>query len=109
MSGFNQPPTVIPGDLAVTGDLDITGSYRINGISIVQEQDSFVDNEIVAGTKDGVNVSFTTAFVPVVGSVHLYLNGMLQTLTADYTISGNLITMITAPQSDDKLVASYRK
>jgi hypothetical protein len=109
MSGFSRPPTEIIGDLGVTGDINITGTYYVNGIPITQEQDSFVDGEEVAGTKDGVNTAFTTLFVPVAGSVHLYLNGLLQTIVDDYTISGNLITMIVAPQSDDKLIASYRK
>jgi len=95
----------------ISGDLNLTAGsqYKINGVALTQEQDSFVDGEVVSGTKDGSNLAFTTAFVPVAGSVHLYLNGLLQTVSVDYTISGNLITMTVAPQSDDTLIASYRK
>lgn len=72
---------------------------------------NFVDKELPAGSINGSNVTFTLANTPVAGSVHLYLNGLLQDEGGgfDYTISGATITMVTAPASGERLVASYRK
>lgn len=72
---------------------------------------NFVDKEIPAGSINGSNTAFTLANTPVVGSEHLYLNGVLQESGAgnDYTISGANITMLTAPLTGEKLRVSYRK
>lgn len=72
---------------------------------------NFVDKEIPSGSINGSNTAFTLANTPVVGSEHLYLNGILQESGAgnDYTISGTSITMATAPLTGEKLRVSYRK
>lgn len=72
---------------------------------------NFVDQETPSGTVNGSNTAFSLANTPVAGSVHLYLNGVLQESGAgnDFTISGASITMATAPLSGEKLRASYRK
>lgn len=72
---------------------------------------NFVDQETPSGTVNGSNTAFSLANTPVAGSIHLYLNGVLQEAGAgnDYTISGASITMLTAPLSGEKLRASYRK
>ena len=69
---------------------------------------SFSDREIPTGVKDGVNTVFTLAEVPSIGSEHVYLNGLLQTLTSDYTIAGGVVTFVSAPISTDELVISSR-
>jgi hypothetical protein len=77
----------------------------------------FVDNETPSGTgPDGVNDTFTLAFTPVVGSEHLYKNGIRQKPGAgeepnDYTIVGNVIIfdVLNIPQPGDSLLADYRK
>ena len=70
-----------------------------------------ITREAVAGTKNGTNTTFTLANTPVSGSEEIFVNGILQESGAgnDYTISGGTITMLTAPASDDKLVANYWK
>jgi len=68
----------------------------------------FIDGETPGGLINGSNVSFTLANTPAAGSLHLYLNGLRQSRTVDYTIVGNVITFISAPTAPGKLVADYR-
>lgn len=74
---------------------------------------AFVDNEVPSGTIDSVNDTFTLAFTPVVGSEHLFKDGMRQKPGAlnDYTISGDTITFNAGniPQTGDELLVDYRK
>jgi len=72
---------------------------------------NFVDKEVPSGSINGSNTAFTLANTPVAGSEHVYLNGQLQVSGAgnDYTISGTSITYLTAPETGDTLVVSYRK
>lgn len=95
------------------------GSLQIATIDTVQDAfndavgtiPTFVDQEAVSGTKDGSNPTFTIATAPSpTASLHLYLNGILQVYSDDYTLSGSTITMVgdAIPESGDSLVASYR-
>lgn len=72
---------------------------------------NFVDGEVPTGTIDGVNVTFTLAGLPVSGSVHLYLNGLRQRPTTDFSVAGNVITYTAGakPSTGDNHVADYRK
>lgn len=71
---------------------------------------NFVDKETPSGTMNGSNVTFTLAYTPILGSEHLYLNGVLQDDGGnDYSISGNTITYVTAPLTGEKHRCSYRK
>jgi hypothetical protein len=73
-----------------------------------------VDDEILQGNIDGVNVAFTLANTPRLNSVKLHLNGVRQYLGTHFTISGNTITMLSAPSGAngpvpaDVLLADYR-
>ena len=67
-----------------------------------------VYNEILTGTKDGVNLVFTLANTPVTGSVELH-NVIYMVPTVDYTISGNTITFVVAPETGSNPIANYRK
>jgi len=75
-----------------------------NGLGI-----NFVRNEIVTGTIDGVNDTFTLASLPVPGSVNLFYNGQLldPNVGNDYSLSGQTITTYFAPVPGDKLRAEY--
>jgi len=66
-----------------------------------------VVRETPSGAVNGVNGTFTLAAIPDSGSEEVYLNGYLQTLGIDYTISGATITMITIPETGDYLRVSY--
>lgn len=70
---------------------------------------SIVSREIPSGAINGSNVSFTLAFTPTVWSESVYLNGLLQTVSDDYTISWSTITYAVAPIAGDVLRVSYLK
>ena len=68
---------------------------------------SLVRNEIPAGTINGSNTVFTLASTPATGSARIYLNGVRQKTTDDYTISGATVTFVTAPPTGSNLLADY--
>lgn len=71
---------------------------------------NFANKEVPVGAIDGVNADFTLANTPTAGTEHVYLNGFLQDVGAgnDYTITGAVITMATAPLAGEKIRVSYR-
>jgi hypothetical protein len=71
----------------------------------------FVDAETPTGAPNGSNVSFTLANAPSPGgSLTLYRNGLVQSNSIDYTLSGATITFSAGsiPQTGDILQAYYR-
>jgi len=72
---------------------------------------NMVIRETPSGTINGSNVTFTLASAPTANTEQLFLNGLLLEPGAgnDYTISGQTITMLTAPATGDRLKASYWK
>lgn len=77
--------------------------------------ESYVDaahhvvRETPTGTLNGTNTAFTLANTPLASKEQVYLNGILQEPGAgnDYTISGAVITMLTAPVAGEKIRVSY--
>lgn len=66
----------------------------------------WIDGEIPAGIKNAINRVFTLAHAPTF--LILVWNGMVQTESADFTLSGDTITFLRdGPASDDVLSASY--
>jgi len=86
-------------------------TFQSVGVSAGLQNSNFVDKEIPSGAINGSNTTYTLANTPVLGSEHLYLNGVLQESGSgnDYTISGATITMLTAMLSGEKIRVSYRK
>lgn len=70
---------------------------------------NFVFRETPSGTINGSNTAFTLANTPTAGTETIYLNGLEQNVTTDYTISGSTITYLVAPISGDILRVSYLK
>ncbi len=68
---------------------------------------SFSINETPSGAINGSNVSYTLWNTPIAGTVQVFLNWLLQTVSDDYTISGITITYTTAPVSGDVIRVSY--
>lgn len=68
-----------------------------------------VVRETPSGSVNGANTDFTLANTPISNSESVYLNGLLQDVGAgnDYTISGAVITFLTAPVSGDKIRVTY--
>lgn len=69
----------------------------------------YIVRETPSGTVNGTNTIFTLAFTPVAGKEMVFLNGLLQMLTSDYTISAATITFVTAPFTGDKIRVTYIK
>lgn len=64
--------------------------------------------EALVGTKNGVNLAFTTTQTFVATSVALFRNGMRERLGVSYTeTTPNTITFTTAPLSGDDLIVDY--
>lgn len=78
-------------------------SYRTDSGSF-----TFSDRETPSGSINSSNVTFTLAHTPTSGSECVYMNGVLQTYTTDYTISGSTITFVSAPLTGAVIVVSYR-
>ena len=82
-------------------------SYDANyNITNYQTAITWYQDELVSGTKDGNNVTFTLAHTPT-GLVQLYLNGQYQVSGIDYTRTGTTITMTTAPYAGNILSCNY--
>ena len=56
---------------------------------------------------DGSTVAYTLSEAPTSGSVKVYVDGVLQTITTDYTISGSVVTFVSAPASGEKIAMTY--
>lgn len=70
---------------------------------------SIVSNEIPSGTVNGTNAVFTTASSYVSGSLLVFRDGQLMTLTGDYTQTGaNQFTFVTAPSIGSVIVVNYQ-
>lgn len=71
---------------------------------------NFSDAEVPSGAINGVNTTYTLAFSPSpAASLILIRNGIVLTAGGvDYTLSGQTITMVSAPLSGDSLAAWYR-
>ena len=97
-SGYNFDDTGV-------GLGDIWSADRI----IKQINSTHVNKEKPYGLVDGKNRVFLLTYEPIIGSEHLYLNGLLQDseYDMDYIISGNRITFIEAPMLGSKLRCSY--
>jgi len=81
-----------------------------NSGQVVSVDDGWIFKEAPSGSKNSSNKVFTLTYVPVTGSDHVFLNGLLQQAGGDdYTISDETITFTVAPDAADKLVVTYQK
>lgn len=69
----------------------------------------FVNKETPAGLIDGLNRVFYLSKLPIEGTDHLYMNGVLQDSDpyCDYSINENIIIFAEAPPLGSKLKCSY--
>ena len=70
-----------------------------------------IANEIPSGDVDSHNTEYSILYDPIVGTVEVYLNGLLQTpgSAGDYTISGKDISFIKPPRTNSEILVSYAK
>ncbi len=65
-------------------------------------------NEIPVGTINGSNTNFTVSQAETdLTHIMVYLNGLLQQPTIEYTLVGTNLTMIPAPENGDVLLAAF--
>ena len=102
----------VHASMAMTGKVQTSGGSGggVNSSDVVLHED-YVVLQAVNGTMNATNKTFTLTSSPRSGTVTLVHNGLVQSpgASADYTISDATITMSYAPESDDRLVASYVK
>ena len=103
----------VHASMAMTGKVQTSGGSSgggVNSADVVLHED-YVVLQAVNGTMNATNKTFTLTSSPRSGTVTLVHNGLVQSpgASADYTISDATITMSYAPESDDRLVASYVK
>lgn len=116
---FGPPITVKDEGVTLTGnleELDFTGDgvTATNVGAIVDAaisgsgSGSLAESEVPSGTVNGSNADFTLANTPLAGSLKLYLNGVRQKVTEDYTLSTATITFNVAPPTGSIILADYR-
>jgi hypothetical protein len=89
----------------------ISWSYTLSDWSQINLSNIiFIDKETPTGSIDGINKDFELLYEPIVGSEHIYLNGLLQEpgVGNDYVILGTTITFELAPLPNMKILCSYR-
>ena len=76
-------------------------------VTAVTEGDIIVENE--SANCNSSNTDFTLGSSPVVNSVQVFLNGLLQESGSgkDYTLAGTTVSFATAPETDDILIIHY--
>jgi hypothetical protein len=73
------------------------------------EYGNWIKNETPTGLIDGANLNYTLLNGPYLGSVAVFKNGLKLHPVEDYTIAGDIITMVSAPWSGDKIKTEYIK
>lgn len=102
--GTNTHNAATYGQLT-TAIAGVNSTITSNQVANLQEED-WVPAEVPTGALNGTNKDFTLANTPRGGKVQVYKNGLF---TKDFTISGAVITMTTAPSSTSDIVVSYFK
>jgi hypothetical protein len=78
------------------------------GAWVTTAVDYIVPNETPTGAVDSSNTVFTTANVYSSGSLRVYLNGLRQQFTVDYTeTTSTTFTFTTAPDTGDVVTVDY--
>jgi len=90
--------------MTVTANDQAVGGSTGGGGGSVEAPDY---QQVPTGTINGTNVTFTLAHEPQDGVVVLTANGKGMQVPNDYSLSGQTITFVEAPQVGDDLWAVY--
>ncbi|NBV14832.1 MAG: hypothetical protein EBS07_12325 [Sphingobacteriia bacterium] len=83
-----------------------TGGLLTNSASV---REMFQWNEVPSGAINGVNLNFILDYPPISSkTIMLFKNGLLQSYSDDYNVSGVTISFVSAPASGSKIIASYQ-
>ena len=85
-----------------TGDL-VTVDY----MKMLPKVGNYYFNITPIGDINGINKDFSVDYNIEPPTSRVYLNGIRQYLTTDYTVSGNIITFVTAPEINDIIIVDY--
>ena len=89
--------------LSNSGVLTLTSAAAGGGVKAT----NFSNGETVGGTVNGANTAFTIAFTSIANTECVYVNGIRQKRTADYSLSGAAVTFVTAPFTGDAVTIDY--
>lgn len=79
------------------------------GFSAMALNSHILDPYVPTGTVNGVNTDFSLSTRPIPDtSLKVYRGGQLQSLTEDYTLSGNTITFLVAPVVGEIIKVEHR-
>ena len=70
----------------------------------------YIDREIPIGNINGENNTYNLSRIPLEGTEHVYLNGLLQEkgVDADYTLTGTTLTFAYSPLEDSLIQCTYK-
>lgn len=114
--GVSSTDVIINRNLTVEGNLTVENLAGLAGDTVIVNENGTlatireVINEVPAGLINGVNVTYTLAFLPD-GLIRLYKNGQKLKITTDYSITDDVITLVSPLVSDgyeDVLLCDYR-
>lgn len=85
----------------------IDTNYVVSTLDITES----VEGEVLAGTKDGINDTFTTSYAFIPGSEQVILNRQVMKRTEDYVPTGasSQIVFGVAPPTAADITISYQK
>jgi len=110
ISELTQFTTPTDNDIFVAVDGSETKKILFSDLKTSLNFTTFVDNETLTGTINGVNKVFTLNNAPDPAvSLQIFLNGAFQTAGGeDYSLVGLTITFINAPFTGSVLQGYYR-
>lgn len=85
----------IQGDLTVSGSI-IGDATFLSGLPATVQ----FHKEDLTSLCDGIEDTFVLSTAPVAASVHVVMDGLVQRPSIDFTLSGDILVMSTAPASD---------
>lgn len=98
-------------NLAVGAGTGITvnaNDVAVNSTTVLFKAD-FIFGETPNEAPDSVTTAFTVDNTPVANKYEVFLNGLQQRVTTDYTVSGSTFTFTTAPLTGDSIRINYLK
>lgn len=102
-NGNKHPPVTIAQDSVPYLSITAEQVLSITGTSIAD-----IIGEVPTGLVNGVNVDFTLANEPIASTVRVYLNGIRQIETTNYSLVDAVITFVVAPFTDDVIMVDYK-
>jgi hypothetical protein len=100
---------IVSSGFSIGGDDVETSLWPAKRIIEEIQKDPFNYKEVPNGEIDGINCKFSLVDIPIVGSEHVFLNGLLQNLGGDYFLEENVIIFYEAPIENSLILCTYKK